>query len=83
MKKWQIMKLRDEVLCLTGIILGICITVCGFLKIVPGVDNAFFEAISIIIAYGCLIGPGLTISALVCFFIVRNTSGREYSKKAR
>ncbi|MBQ2938400.1 MAG: hypothetical protein IJE05_05965 [Clostridia bacterium] len=64
MKKHQIRKLRDIILAIAVLILGIIITICNICHIAPGFDSGIEWVITTIIAYGLFIGDIMIVCSI-------------------
>jgi uncharacterized membrane protein YhaH (DUF805 family) len=72
-------RLRDYLLDLAVVILGIVILICNMTKTIPPLyENAIFDLVAFFIAYGILTGP-LVMFMGVCMII--ETRERKYPKQ--
>lgn len=79
LSKNQVRKLVQEIEYIAIALVGIILSVCNFFKIVPET----YGILTVLIAYGCLIGPGLFVLGVYGFIETRNTKVSKFSKKAR
>lgn len=73
-------KLRDELLTVGVILIGVIWFICGIKKIAPGMDGIISSIITMLVSVGYLAGPGCSILGICGFFEVRN---KKYSRKKR
>ena len=79
-RKINMRKLRDELLCLAGVVLGIVVFILNATKTIPGTNGIIEAFVSFIIGYGFLIGPAIVLMSISVFWEIRNTN---YSRKNR
>lgn len=78
MEKKQNKKIRNVVLVVTILILGIAIFICNIFKITPGYDSRITCLISDVIAYGFFIGMGMVLIAMIK---LDEITSEEYTRK--
>jgi len=61
-------KLRDELLALVGVILGVAWFILGITKTVPGMETTLTKIVSLIISIGPI--GGLFIASLAVFYFI-------------
>lgn len=80
MKKWQVKKVRDYLISLVAIVLGVIISIQRIVTI--SIEN--LNMWDCLVAMGFVVGPFLIILGIVRFIIVRNTNyARKYRRKVR
>ena len=85
MKRHQLKKLRDIILAIAVLILGVIISYCNFYHIAPGFDSGIECLISTIIAYGLFIGIIMVSGAVIALDQILATDYRRknFPKKIR
>lgn len=78
MKKEQKKRIRNVVLVVTILILGIAIFICNIFKITPGYDSRITCLITDVIAYGFFIGMGMVLIAMIK---LDEITSKEYARK--